>query len=173
MVTELKNEFVDLRLLAAHDRSLYFAAFTDPVMMAQVGAPLDAEAANVAFNRTCRANRESPFRHRCWVIAVSPRGEIAGLLGLGRKSDVVEIGGMIFPEWQGRGVSGYAFPLGMQLAFADPHVAHMMIRYRSTNAPAAGLMHKIGFKKIADAHPEDGLERWWLTRQEWLHWRSA
>ena len=88
------------------------------------------------------------------------------------ENDVVEIGGMILPEWQGRGISGHAFPLGMQVAFSEPTVAHMMIRYRSTNTFAAGLMYKIGFNKIADAHPDDGLERWWLTREEWVRWRA-
>lgn len=173
MDTELKNDFVSLRLLNTHDRALYLAAYTDPLMMAQVGEPLDVRAAEIAFSRTCEANHESPFRHRCWVIAVPSVGHVAGLLGLGRKSDVVEIGGMILPEWQGKGISGHAFPLGMQAAFSDPDVAHMMIRYRSTNVLAAGLMHKIGFKKVTDTHPEDGLERWWLTREEWLRWRVA
>lgn len=168
----LENERVSLRLLDARDRELYVATYTDPVMMVQVGAPLDDEAARVAFDRTCRANLEAALRHRCWVITAAPDGAVAGLLGLGRKADVVEIGGMILPEWQGRGISGHAFPLGMQVAFSDPTVAHMMIRYRSTNTFAAGLMYKIGFNKIADAHPDDGLERWWLTREEWLRWRA-
>lgn len=168
----LENERVSLRLLDARDRELYVATYTDPVMMAQVGAPLDGEAARVAFDRTCKANLEAALRHRCWVITAAPDGAVAGLLGLGRKGDVVEIGGMILPEWQGRGVSGHAFPLGMRVAFSDPTVANMMIRYRSTNTFAAGLMYKIGFNKIADAHPDDGLERWWLTREEWMRWRA-
>lgn len=168
----LENERVSLSLLDARDRELYVATYTDPVMMAQVGAPLDGEAARVAFDRTCKANLEAALRHRCWVITAAPDGAVAGLLGLGRKGDVVEIGGMILPEWQGRGISGHAFPLGMQAAFSDPTVAHMMIRYRSTNTFAAGLMYKIGFNKIADAHPDDGLERWWLTREEWMRWRA-
>ena len=169
----LENDRVRLRLLDARDRELYVAAYTDPAMMMQVGPPLDAKAVGVAFDRTCRANLDVALRHRCWVITTTRAGAVAGLLGLGRKADVVEIGGMILPEWQGRGISGYAFPLGMQVAFSDPTVAHMMIRYRSTNTLAAGLMYKIGFKKIADAHPDDGLERWWLTREEWIRWRAT
>ena len=142
-------------------------------MMAQVGAPLSGDAAHIAFDRTCRANTEATLRYRCWVITASMDGSVAGLLGLGRKADVVEIGGMILPEWQGRGISGHAFPLGMQVAFSDPAVLHMMIRYRSANVLAAGLMYKIGFKKIADAHPDDGMERWWLTREDWFRWKTT
>ena len=158
---------VRLRLLDERDESLYRRIYTDPVLMALVGEPMDAAQAGNAFLRTCRLNREDALHFRSWVVSMKPEDEIAGLLGIRRAGDVVEIGGMILPEWQGKGVSGHAFPLGIAVAFSFPGVARMMIRYRPENVFAEGLMYKLGFTRVSDRHPEDGMVRLYLERESW------
>lgn len=158
---------VHLRLLDASDEALYVSIYTDAALMKLVGAPMDEAQAAQAFARTCRFNREPALRFRSWVITMQPEGEVAGLLGLRREGDVVEIGAMILPAWQGRGVSGHAFPLGIDAAFGEPAVARMMIRYRRENVLAEGLMYKLGFTRVSDCHPDDGMVRLYLDRQQW------
>lgn len=165
--TDLESPRVHLRLLDERDEALYVGIYTDAALMAQVGAPMDEEQAIQAFARTCRLNREQGLRFRSWVITVKPTGHVAGLLGLRRAGDVVEIGGMMLPAWQGKGVSGHAFPLGIAVAFSFPDVARMMIRYRPDNVLAEGLMYKLGFTRVSDRHPEDGMVRLYLDRQQW------
>lgn len=161
------SQEVRLRLLGEDDKSLYLFAFTDAGMMRFVGEPVGQDRASRAFRRACALNLESTLRSRTWIVEVGQASEAAGLLSVAVQGQSAEIGGMIFPRWQGLGVSGYAFPMGIAEIFSFGAIDQMVIRFRGDNGLAAGLMPKIGFVRISENHPDDGLERWVLSRDEW------
>ena len=161
---------IRLRLLDSRDRALYLFAFTDRGMMRFVGEPVGDERAEKAFSRACASNLMQNLKARTWVVEVGPSGDAAGLLSVSVKGASAEIGGMILPRWQGLGISGSAFPIGIAEAFSFSEIDEMVIRFSSENGLAAGLMPKIGFLRTAESHPDDGLERWVLRRDEWERW---
>lgn len=159
---------IRLRPLDENDRALYLFAFTDAGMMRFVGEPVSESRAERAFRKACASNAESVLKSRAWVVEIGSPGESAGLLSVSVQGRSAEIGGMILPRWQGMGISGHAFPMGMAEVFAFDAVDEMLIRFRCDNGLAAGLMPKIGFVRVAESHPDDGLERWVLRRDEWM-----
>ncbi|WP_454831263.1 GNAT family N-acetyltransferase [Pseudoxanthomonas wuyuanensis] len=155
-----------LRPLNEGDEAFYRRIYMDPGIMRHVGETLAADDAMAAFARVCRLNAEPVFRYHCWVIVQRRTGEEVGLMGLRRCDGDAEIGGMILPEWQGKGVSGEAFPAGIEAAFVDHGVSCVTIRHRSDNRLAHGLSRKLGFVK--DSQTEDGKWlQWFQTRKNW------
>ncbi len=92
------------RLIDAGDRDLYRALYTDPAMMAHIGAVLDVADADAMFDKVVRWNREVPMRARYWRVERRDDGEAVGMqsiLRVGTGPDVIELGLMILPYHQG------------------------------------------------------------------------
>lgn len=84
-------------------RALYRALYTNPRVMARIGAPLDEHAADAAFARAVRAQQTSRPGHHTWAVHVRSTGASAGVGALvGRQHDT-ELGLMLLPmAWNAR-----------------------------------------------------------------------
>ena len=163
----LETERLKLRPMGERDEDLYCRIYTDPGLMRHVGRALTREAALTAFANVCRLNRETEFRYRCWVVSHRESGENAGILGVVGNREQAEMGGMILPEWQGRGVSGETFPAGADFAFDEYKVNQVVVRYRASNVKMDGLMRKLPFLKVADQSCGDDWIQWMQTWKDW------
>ncbi|WP_181952517.1 GNAT family N-acetyltransferase [Vulcaniibacterium gelatinicum] len=143
-----------LRPLAADDAALYVALYTDPAVMAHVAAPMTGEAARRSFEKACARNRESPPRWQRWAIRARGSGEAVGLCGLFRdadREDSAEIGVMLLPAWQGRGVAAEVIAAFAARAF-DPAapwpLARLWARHAAGNTPMGRVLARLGFRPI-------------------------
>jgi RimJ/RimL family protein N-acetyltransferase len=66
-MTRLSTARLDLRLLDERDAALYARLYTCPRVMAQIGPPLDAVAAERAFTAAVAHNRRALPGHRTWT----------------------------------------------------------------------------------------------------------
>lgn len=167
---ELTGHDVRLRPLLAADEPLYCAVYTDVDLMRQVTEVLTMPAAQRAFVLALKANADPQSRARYWVIQASDAD--VGLLGVvatpATESELeCEVGAMVLPSWQSRGVAANAIALLADHVFSASTVTRLHTRHAGNNGSAGGLMHKLGFVALAaDADAPLGF-RWELTRRQW------
>jgi RimJ/RimL family protein N-acetyltransferase len=159
----------DLRLLAAGDETLYAALYGDPATMAAIAAAQAPAQLARGFAATCRANAASPPRRRTWVIHERATARDLGLIGLvwdpdGHGRQGAELGVVLPPAHQGRGVASEAIAGLCAAAFAQLGLDFLHTRHRDGHGLAAGLMRRCGFERQPPCDGEDG-QRWRLTRE--------
>jgi RimJ/RimL family protein N-acetyltransferase len=117
------------------------------------------------------ASRARPFDGPGFVWAVLVGGRLSGTVGVTRG----ELGYMLVPEVQGRGVATRACRMALDAAFADPGLAGVTARIWADNRASARVLTKLGFRETGrhrDHSPARGVEAAGidlaLTRGEWL-----
>lgn len=165
-----------LRLLGPGDAALYDALYGDADTMRQVGTALAPGRLARSFATACRANAVSPPRRRTWVIHTLGAADDVGLIGLvwdgasddtavGAGVSAAELGVMLPPAWQGRGLATEAIAALCPVAFADLGLDAVHTWHADGHALAAGLMRRAGFAPLP-ARPGESGQRWRRERDD-------
>jgi RimJ/RimL family protein N-acetyltransferase len=146
---------MDLLTYSDADLALTEAIETDPEMMRELGGP--------------RAKAEIPAIHRrrldrldggdWWFkIVPEPSGPPAGTIGLWptdwRGAPIHEVGWMVLPEFQGRGVASAALEMLLSRARSDPRFSSVHAFPGVTNGPSNALCRKFGFARLEECEVE-------------------
>ncbi len=153
----------------AGDRALYCALYTSAEVMARIMPPLSPAQALAAFERTCRHNARDHPGHRHWSVREKGSGRAAGIVGLLRDGDAVEIGGVLLPAWWRRGVSREAYRSVIDHAFGTMD-ADVVFGEREDDDHARvidRLFAPLGLVRVAGGGRRPGRCRWELRRSGW------
>jgi RimJ/RimL family protein N-acetyltransferase len=137
---------VELLPYADEHLALTEALECDPEMMRELGGPVDpADIPEVHRKRV-----ETVARGESWfVIVPEPSSAPAGEIGIWdsrfRDTPVHEIGWMVLPEFQGRGIASEALDLILERARAEPRFTRIHAFPGVTNAPSNALCRRAGF----------------------------
>jgi RimJ/RimL family protein N-acetyltransferase len=164
-----------LRPLCEADAALYGALYTDPGVMANLGPPLDADRAQRGFLAALRRGRDPARGERRWSVAWRADGTPAGLLAAiptpGRRGTCVELGVMLLPPSQGRGLAHELYAAVLPRVFAPdaPPVARAWSRHAPGHLAAAGVLRVAGFRP---GPPLDGFATGLMTPARWARLRD-
>jgi len=140
---------VHLRDVTLDDLDLYLRMRCDPVMMAELGGPLPRDGVPDKLRRDVEAVEHDGY----WIsIVESDADEPMGSVVLWRHDDhgeeESEIGWMILPEFQGRGIGKAATAALIQRARADGRWGDIHAYPGVTNAPSNGICRSLGFELV-------------------------
>jgi RimJ/RimL family protein N-acetyltransferase len=144
-----------LRDVTLDDRWLYERLRCDPVMMADLGGPLPKESVPDKLRRDVEAVERDEY----WISVIeSDDGEAMGTVVLWEHDDrgeaISEIGWMVLPEFQGRGLGRSATAALLQRARDDGRWGAIHAYPGVTNAPSNGICRSLGFTLLGAAEIE-------------------
>jgi len=140
-----------LLLYSNADRWLTKAIECDPRMMAELGGPITPEQAGAVHRRRLATTASDPWWFK---IAVGADRAAAGMIGIwpsehgGERID--EVGWMVLPTFQGRGIASGALDLLLERARAEPRFERLHAFPAVTNAPSNALCRKLGFVNLGE-----------------------
>ena len=134
-----------LRPLTLEDHDLYERVYTDPAMWAELGGVPVQDMAD-KLERDVRLVEED--RH--WVFVIhTDEGEPAGTVAVWdhewNGETIDEIGWMVLPEFQGRGLASKAVDATLERARAEGRWAVLHAFPGVTNAASNAICRKAGF----------------------------
>ena len=139
-----------LRDVEQGDVSAYMRMRCDPVMMAELGGPLPREGIEAKVARDVQAAVTGDE----WIKTIVP-GEaasevVAGSVALWSHDEddgepITEIGWMVLPEFQGRGLAKRAVRTFLELARDDGRWGLVHAFPATTNSPSNGICRSLGF----------------------------
>jgi RimJ/RimL family protein N-acetyltransferase len=156
-VTELRKPAglrpgVTLRDITLEDMPLYEALVTDRTVMAELGGPLPREGVEPKV----RSLVEDVQAGRIWYFTVVPDdvGEPVGTICVWahdfRGEQINEIGWMLLPAYQGRGLASEALRQTLERARSERRWDVIHAFPGVTNGPSNGLCRKFGFSKLGE-----------------------
>ena len=144
-----KGQQMRLRDVEPGDVSAYVRMRCDPVMMAELGGPLPRAGIEEKVARDVRAAAADDS----WIKMIVPEaapGAVAGTVTLWPHEDggepVSEIGWMVLPEFQGRGLGKQAVRMLLELARDDGRWGLVHAFPATTNGPSNGICRSLGFR---------------------------
>jgi RimJ/RimL family protein N-acetyltransferase len=139
---------ITIRLVPYADeyRALTEALECDPETMRELGGPVDP----ADIPRVHRMRVETVARGEWYfVIVPDPPGLPAGTIGIWkskfREQPIHEIGWMVLPEFQGRGIATDALRMIVERARSDPRFDRIHAFPAISNAPSNALCRRAGF----------------------------
>jgi RimJ/RimL family protein N-acetyltransferase len=145
-----KEQQLRLRDVELGDVSAYVRMRCDPVMMAELGGPLPREGIEEKVARDVQAAVTGDE----WIKMIVP-GEaasevVAGSVALWSHDEddgepITEIGWMVLPEFQGRGLAKRAVRTLLELARDDGRWGLVHAFPATTNGPSNGICRSLGF----------------------------
>ena len=159
------GEFTTARLRATPlcdaDGALFAALYGDADTMAQVGTPLDAEAARRALSAALRQMCSDPPRARYWRLDEGPQA--LGLLSLvvDPTRTTAETGLLLCAGARSRGIAREALAALLPRVIRTGGLESVWTRHRTGHAAAEGLMRALGFAPLDAAA---GWARWQMDR---------
>lgn len=159
------------------DRVLYVALYAEPEVMTHIGTAMSVAAAAALFEKSVRCNRDPVALARYWRIDDTRSGEAAGIAALVRDAKAPErgeLGVMLLPRWQNRGVGLLALAGTVDGAMAGHWLREVDLligRHAAANPNAGRLTEALGFERQAD--DGSGSVRWYLQRSDWRQRRDA
>ncbi|MEU8920700.1 GNAT family N-acetyltransferase [Kitasatospora sp. NPDC048545] len=143
-----------LRDVRAEDDGAYVRMRCDPLMMAELGGPLPRE--RVA--ERLRKDLVEVAADRCWIKMIVPDGaedgEVAGTVTLWSDEEdgaaVSEIGWMVLPGYQGRGLAKEAVRRVLDAAAADGRWGPVHANPGVANGPSNGICRALGFRLLGE-----------------------
>jgi RimJ/RimL family protein N-acetyltransferase len=139
------------RDVSIDDLELYYAMRCDPEMMAELGGPLPRKGVPDKLRRDV----EAVERDECWISVIeSDDGEPMGSVVLWTVDDepgeppYSEIGWMVLPAFQGRGVAKAATAALIERALADGRWGAINAHPGVDNAPSNGICRSLGFTLV-------------------------
>lgn len=142
-----------LRDVQPGDVGAYVRMRCDPVMTAELGGPLPREGIEEKVARDVREARADT----AWIKMIVPDqaepGAVAGSVALWSHADeggepVSEIGWMVLPEFQGRGIGKRAVRALLELARHQGRWGLVHAFPATTNAPSNGICRSVGFRLL-------------------------
>jgi RimJ/RimL family protein N-acetyltransferase len=145
-----KERRVRLRDVELGDVDAYVRMRCDPVMMAELGGPLPREGIEDKVARDVRAAAAGSD----WIKMIVPDEAgpdvVAGNVVLWSHDEdgepVSEIGWMVLPEFQGRGLGKQAVRMLLELARDDGRWGLVHAFPATSNAPSNGICRSLGFR---------------------------
>ncbi|MFE7530981.1 GNAT family N-acetyltransferase [Kitasatospora sp. NPDC057542] len=143
-----------LRDVRAGDAEAYVRMRCDPVMMAELGGPLPRERVEARL----RKDLAEVAADSSWIRMIVPDGaedgEAAGTVTLWSDQEdgatVSEIGWMVLPEYQGRGLAKAAVRLVLDAAAEDGRWGEVHANPGTTNGPSNGICRALGFRLLGE-----------------------
>ncbi|MGC0315063.1 RimJ/RimL family protein N-acetyltransferase [Kitasatospora acidiphila] len=147
---------IRLRDVELRDLAAYLAMRCDPVMMAELGGPLPAEGMAAKVERDVAEAASD----RSWIKMIEVDGGTAGTVALWSHQDspqdshasrgndgalVSEIGWMVLPRYQGRGLAKLAVRELIDRAADDGRWGAVHAFPAVTNGPSNGICRSTGF----------------------------
>lgn len=138
-----------LRDVEAADLDAYARMRCDPVMMAELGGPLP----RAGIDAKVRRDAEQAAAGTEWIKMIVPGGAapdvVAGSVVLWSHDEggmpLSEIGWMVLPEFQGRGIGKQAVRMLLELARTDGRWGLVHAFPGVTNGPSNGICRSLGF----------------------------
>jgi RimJ/RimL family protein N-acetyltransferase len=122
------------------DAPLFEAELCDPVMMEHLGGPISSEDARATLERQLDPERTWSF------VIVTDEGEDAGSVALWTHDDgVSEIGWMVLPRFQRRGLGRGAVAMILERARADGRWGPIHAYPTVTNEASNAMCRTLGF----------------------------
>jgi RimJ/RimL family protein N-acetyltransferase len=141
---------VEIRPYAEGDRQLTLALESDPDVVGHLGGPVDQDAAE-----RVHGNRIASVAAGDLIYTIVPDGgtDPVGVIAIWRSEwnsrPVYELGAMLLPRYQARGVAGRAFDLLLPLA-VERGVTELHSFPGVTNGPSNAILRKLGFRRVED-----------------------
>ena len=137
------------------DLGLTEALECDGAVMRELGGPTSVEEARAAHCRRVETVARDPW----WFKVVpEPGGPPAGTLGIWesewRGEPIHEMGWMLLPAFQGRGIASAAMDLLLSRARAHPRFDRLHAFPGVSNAPSNAICRKFGFERIEECDVE-------------------
>ncbi|MEL1264684.1 GNAT family N-acetyltransferase [Pseudoxanthomonas putridarboris] len=148
-----------LRALDERDKDFYTDLYADPEVMRSIGEPWSAKTAGDAFFLACDANKKADADFRCWLI-LSAEGFKIGIAALMKRVSNVELGIMVAPEWQRRGVGSLVLEMLVRLAFEEHGSVQILCRHRHGNEAWTRLMARSRFSQDMSIECASDLRAW-------------
>ena len=159
---------MELRPIEVEDLPLYEGIHCDPRMMEHLGGPLPREGLEEKLRRDVATTRAG----ETWVLVIVPDDSeaSAGTISVWEKDlegeRITEIGWMVLPEFQGRGLATEAVGAVLEKARSGSRWDAVHAFPPVTNAPSNAICRKMGFSRIEE---RDFLFRGRVLRCR--HWR--
>ena len=139
-----------LRDVELGDVSAYVRMRCDPVMMAELGGPLPREGIEEKVARDVQAAAADESWIKMIIPGEAAREVVAGSVALWSHDEdggepITEIGWMVLPEFQGRGLAKQAVRMLLELA-RDDRWGLVHAFPATTNTPSNGLCRSLGFR---------------------------
>ncbi|MFF2613633.1 GNAT family N-acetyltransferase [Kitasatospora sp. NPDC058046] len=143
-----------LRDVRAGDVEAYVRMRCDPVMMAELGGPLPREKVEARL----RKDLAEVAADGAWIRMIVPDSaggdEAAGVVTLWSDEEdgvpVSEIGWMVLPEYQGRGLARAAVRLVLDAAAEDGRWGEVHANPGTANGPSNGICRALGFRLLGE-----------------------
>jgi RimJ/RimL family protein N-acetyltransferase len=141
---------MELRDATADDLPLYRRMMTDPQMMAELGGPLPAEGLSEKWDGIVASVRDGSVWYQ--AIVPGPGEEAAGTLCVWehqwRGEPMNEMGWMVLPEHQGRGLASGAVRAMLERARAEDRWGVIHAFPGVTNAASNAICRGAGFEHV-------------------------
>lgn len=141
---------VELRPIAMDDLPLYEALLTDPRMMTELGGPLAREGLEDKLAGIVHDVEAGEV----WYFVIVAGGTDVGTVCVWEADDdwgsAPEIGWMVLPEHQGRGLASAAVAEVLRLTRARGRWGEIHAHPGVSNAPSNAICRKAGFTKVGE-----------------------
>ncbi|MCX4390290.1 GNAT family N-acetyltransferase [Micromonospora peucetia] len=137
-----------LRDVEPGDLDAYVRMRCDPAVMAELGGPQPRERVAAQLRRDLETVRDGS----AWIKMIIPGGaaQVAGTVTLYSHAGISEIGWMVAPEFQGRGLAGRAVRAVLDLARADGRWGPIHAFPATTNAASNAICRSGGFAFVGE-----------------------
>jgi RimJ/RimL family protein N-acetyltransferase len=133
------------------DLALTVATDCDPEMMRELGGPLPRSEAPALHRRRLDGITKGDWWFK---IVPDPPGPVAGTIGIWQSNmdgkDLHEIGWMVLPDFQGRGVATEALALLLTRARSEPRFSRIHAFPGVSNAASNALCRRFGFSMVEE-----------------------
>jgi len=144
---------ITLRDVAVDDLPLYEAIHCDPAMMVDLGGPLPKEGLAEKLEKDAATTAAG----EAWVLVIVPEDDpdaAAGTVSIWTHEEhgdpVNEIGWMVLPPYQGRGIGKAAVRLALDRARAEDRWGMIHAFPPVTNERSNGMCKSLGFSFIEE-----------------------
>jgi RimJ/RimL family protein N-acetyltransferase len=147
---------MELEMMTEEDIELRIRMETDPRMMVELGGPRPIEDIRRAHARSLVLAAEGT----CWPLKVipdgssSPAGSIALFSSTHDGEDIFEIGWMILPEFQNRGLATEAVRMTLEKATSERKFGRIHAFPAVTNGSSNRICEKNGFTRLGTCEVE-------------------
>lgn len=145
-----KGLVVELLPYAEKDRGLTLALESDPQVVGHLGGPVGASEAALVHQRRLAAVADGDLFYTIETgDAAGPIGIIAIWRSEWASTTVHELGAMLLPQHQARGIAGRAFDLLLPRALSSG-VSALHAFPGVTNGPSNAILRKLRFHRLSD-----------------------